>query len=424
MNGPSNIIETITNCLSEGIVLIDRDYKITFANAEASRVFGTGNGVKGLTCHYLFHRLSSPCNNNYEYKRCPHAEVIKTGRQVSIRYPFILKNGVKRIFDVTASPVMDRTSNEVTQIVKIMRDITDKTQTEVMLKEVEGKYQSLVDNALIGIYKTTLEGNILYVNRALAEMLEFDSPEEMIKSSILLRYKNPLQSENLITKLRGKGSVSNYEVDLLTKKGRIKHTLVSANIDGDVLSGMIMDITDHKTMCKLTEKQEIFFSSILEGMQDGMVVVNRNFEIIYANTAYARQTSTPIEEIKGRHCFEVAHRSTKPCYLNGEKCSVKNALETGSSSKCIHTHFDSGNKKRNVETVAYPLRDLSGNVVSVVERVCDITDKLELENELMKRVGELEDFYEMAVGRELRMIELKSELDALKVKLNNRNTTT
>ncbi len=40
-----------------------------------------------------------------------------------------------------------------------------------------------------------------------------------------------------------------------------------------------------------------------------------------------------------------------------------------------------------------------------------------LEIDLKKRVKELEDFYEMAIGRELRMIELKREIETLKEEL-------
>jgi len=412
----TNVLATITASIGDGIVLIDRDYKITFANEAANRAFGINSSIRGLTCHYLFHRLSVPCNDNYEFKRCPHTEVIKSGKPVSIRYPFILKNGDKRIFDITAAPVMDKTNNKVVHIVKILKDITDKTQTENMLKETETKYRKLVDNAIIGVYKTSIDGHFLYANKALAEMLEFKSPEEMIRSGVMLRFNNPGNMDVLTGKLRERGSVSNYEADLLTKKGTIKHALISASLEGDVLSGMIMDVSDQKTVGELTKKQELFFSSILEGMQDGMVVINRNFEIIYANSSYIRQTRTSSETIRGRHCFEVSHRNTRPCYLEGEECSVKNVFDTGSSSKIIHAHFNGDNRKINVETAAYPLRDLSGNVISVVERVCDISEKIELENELKKRVEELEAFYEMAVGRELRMIELKKEIEELRAK--------
>lgn len=416
MNWPVNIFETVTDSISDSIVLIDRDYKITFANAEASRVFGIKNSPGDLTCHKLFHRLSSPCNDNYEFKRCPHSEVFKTGKPVSVRYPFILKNGEKKLYDVTATPLMDNNKKQVLQVVKILKDITDKTQTENLLKDAETRYQNLVENSLIGIYKTNVTGQILYVNRALSEMLEFKSPDEMIKSSVLLRYKKPAQRETLIRRLMEAGSVSNYEVELITKKSRTIHALLSASLDGDVLSGMLMNISDRKLMGELSRKQELFFSSILEGMQDGMVVLNRNFEIVYANSSYAKQTNTSPDQIRGRHCFEVSHHNTKPCFLSGDECSAKIAFDTGVSSKIIHTHINSNNKRINVETVAYPLRDLAGNVVSVVERVCDITEKIELENELIKRVRELEAFYEMAVGRELRMIELKNEIEELKAK--------
>jgi PAS domain S-box-containing protein len=47
----------------------------------------------------------------------------------------------------------------------------------------------------------------------------------------------------------------------------------------------------------------------------------------------------------------------------------------------------------------------------------DATERKQAEEEIQKRIKELEDFYEMAVGRELRMIELKDEIEALKEEL-------
>jgi two-component system CheB/CheR fusion protein len=72
---------------------------------------------------------------------------------------------------------------------------------------------------------------------------------------------------------------------------------------------------------------------------------------------------------------------------------------------------------RYVETKGYPVVDSSGHLVAAVETVLDVTDQLRLKKDLEKRVAELEDFYEMAVGRELRMIELKEEIDSLRERL-------
>jgi hypothetical protein len=50
----------------------------------------------------------------------------------------------------------------------------------------------------------------------------------------------------------------------------------------------------------------------------------------------------------------------------------------------------------------------------------DISKKIKLKEEHMKRVKELEEFYEMAVGRELKMLELKEEIDRLNKELKSK----
>ncbi len=47
----------------------------------------------------------------------------------------------------------------------------------------------------------------------------------------------------------------------------------------------------------------------------------------------------------------------------------------------------------------------------------DVTESKRLERELEDKVQELQEFYDMAVGRELRMIELREEMDKLKLEL-------
>jgi PAS domain S-box-containing protein len=53
--------------------------------------------------------------------------------------------------------------------------------------------------------------------------------------------------------------------------------------------------------------------------------------------------------------------------------------------------------------------------------VRDITERKQAEEEIQQRIKELEDFYDMAIGRELRMIELKEEIENLKEELAKYN---
>ncbi|MDP2279575.1 MAG: PAS domain-containing protein [Nitrospirota bacterium] len=170
-------------------------------------------------------------------------------------------------------------------------------------------------------------------------------------------------------------------------------------------------------MRKKLEEHESFLYLVLEGIGEGVVVIDRNFKIFMANRGYCSQVKMSCDEIIGKHCYEVSHHLSKPCYENGEECSVKEAFETGSSHRIIHTHFDKENKPIYIETVSYPLKDKSGNIVYAIEVLTDITQRFLLEQNLKNKVKELEEFYDMAVGRELRMVELKEEMERLREKL-------
>jgi polyhydroxyalkanoate synthesis regulator phasin len=76
----------------------------------------------------------------------------------------------------------------------------------------------------------------------------------------------------------------------------------------------------------------------------------------------------------------------------------------------------------HVETRSFPIRNNLGDVISAVEITCDISEKVTLEEELKNRVKDLEDFYDMAVGRELKMVELKNEIRELRNKLRGYQT--
>ncbi|HDH53260.1 MAG TPA: sensor domain-containing diguanylate cyclase [Nitrospirae bacterium] len=137
---------------------------------------------------------------------------------------------------------------ELIELRRRIAELANQKQAEETLQESEKQYRNLADNSLVGIYKTSLEGKILYANEALCRIFGYESTKKMMSEGVLNKYKNRSDRKILIKKLKEKGRVRNFEVELVKKNGDTIIVLLSAVLDGDVISGMMMDITRRKKM--------------------------------------------------------------------------------------------------------------------------------------------------------------------------------
>src|SRR5713101_4871309 len=63
-----------------------------------------------------------------------------------------------------------------------IHDVSGRGQTEEALRQAEERYRGIFENAVEGIFQTSLDGRYVAANPALARMLGYDSPEELIAS--------------------------------------------------------------------------------------------------------------------------------------------------------------------------------------------------------------------------------------------------
>lgn len=127
---------------------------------------------------------------------------------------------------------------------KLEDKVRQRTQEVV---QSEKKYRSLVENALVGVFNTRVDGQIDFVNEAFARMLEFDSVEEILNSGSVTQYYQDInQRERLLAILKKERQVDQFEFVMKTKKGNNVFVALSAKLNGDLLSGILMDITKLK----------------------------------------------------------------------------------------------------------------------------------------------------------------------------------
>lgn len=170
--------------------------------------------------------------------------------------------------------------------------------------------------------------------------------------------------------------------------------LVKGQISGNLIVRAIRYALERKKAEEKLRASEAFTNDILRSVEEGLVVIDHDYRIISANRAYCEQNKMPLEDIIGRHCYEISHHSDKPCFEAGEICAFQHIFATGESCTELHTHYDKEGNTVYVEVKSYPMEDQDGSVISVLELTNDITERKKLEDQLlqaqkMEAVGQL-----------------------------------
>jgi PAS domain S-box-containing protein len=164
-------------------------------------------------------------------------------------------------------------------ILSVVHDISDRKIAEKSLKESEEKYRTIHEAALIGLYRTSLEGKYISVNPALSMIFGFSSPEEMMNSINNVgkqQYVRPEERERFIKILEQDGRVDNYPIQIF-RKDKIKiwisisaHPVLNPDKSIRFIEGSVLDITGQKEAEKELRESEEKYRKLVETMPDGI----------------------------------------------------------------------------------------------------------------------------------------------------------
>jgi PAS domain S-box-containing protein len=139
----------------------------------------------------------------------------------------------------------------------IIRDITRRKQAEEAQRQAEARYQSVVENAVEGIFQTTPDGRFLMANPSLAQMLRYDSPDMLVSTITDISrqlYADPKKREEILALLSQSGVVRAFETELLCRDGDVISVSVNAravrDLHGALLyhEGTVEDISERKRL--------------------------------------------------------------------------------------------------------------------------------------------------------------------------------
>jgi diguanylate cyclase (GGDEF)-like protein/PAS domain S-box-containing protein len=131
--------------------------------------------------------------------------------------------------------------------------------------------------------------------------------------------------------------------------------------------------------------------NIMEGIADGVLVIDMDHTIIQANSSVAASLGLKKPEMIGRKCYKVMHRRQTPCEGPSIVCPLPHILgQEDNNIKLLHTHYDGNGNERHIEITASPVKNAKGRTIAMVETFRDIMEKYS-DDELVKLVKRLNE---------------------------------
>lgn len=155
-------------------------------------------------------------------------------------------------------------------------------------KRMGEKYRAIFENAQEGIFQSTLQGRFLSANPALASILGYNSPRELLETITDIQhqlYVNAIERLLFLERLHADRRVSGFETQMLRKDGEPIWVVIKANAvcteDGEIayIEGLLEDVTERRTAQEKLELLNRHLEELVEERTENLLQKARELEI-------------------------------------------------------------------------------------------------------------------------------------------------
>ena len=288
----------------------------------------------------------------------------------------------------------------------------DRENSAKALRESEGKYRYLFANNPQPMYIHDVETlEFLEVNQAAIDHYGYSKEEFLtmtLKDFRPFEDIDALLADVIDTRKSFKPSGTWRH---LKKNGEIIYvdiTAVSVNLNGrKARHVMVLDITECKKIEDALKESEDKYRTMIENSNDLIWTLDMNGNFTFLNKVALKTSELNLEDWTGKSFVPLIIDEDLPMLMdvfnktmNGETCNYE--LRFRKTDATILTVFV------NTSPIYH-----SGIIEGVVSFGRDITESKKAQIELEEKMNDLVRFHNLTVDRELKMIELKKEINQL-----------
>lgn len=385
------LYKTLVETSPNAIVLTDLNKVVTMVNSQMVDLYG------GTSPSDMLGRSALEFVTPEEHNRVRETaeEILQKGAIRNMEYRLLRKDGSTYPAEVDAALLRDA-KGQPKAFLGIVRDVTERNRIRDALLESERRYRSLIETSPDAVLLTNLEGTILFCNQRAADVLGFDTPRALVGKTIF-EFVPPEQHgavRAMARRIRAEEKAYSYEYTVLARTGE--------HIQVDVSSSLLRDRDGHPraitsflrdiTIRRKHEEKIIEQAALLDVDPSAIIVCDLNDRVQFWNKGAAKLLGRTSEEVLG----VPSTNFLAPSVLDEHKKAREKLLETGSwIGELVRVRSD--NSLVPVESRWTLVRDSKGNPKAVYIVETDITEKLNLQNQVL-RAQRLESIGTLAGG--------------------------
>ncbi len=328
-------------------------------------------------------------------------------------------DGMHKVILNSAIPIFDE--QKVTQgAIIVNQDITRRKRAEEALRLANAYNRSLIEASLDPLVTISIDGKITDVNSATEKVTGF-SRKELIGADFSDYFTEPQRAWAGYQQVFLDGSVHDYALEIRHKDGYITPVLYNATVYSDEAGKVIgvfaaaRDITERKRYEKeLIESKELI-ETAFNSIDTHIAYMDREFNFIRVNDAYARAAGHPADFFIGRNHFDLyPHEENQVIF--------QRVVDTGEPYTVFEKPFEYAEfPERGVTYWDWNLQPVMGadnTVDGVVLSLVDVTERKRAEIQLERQNQELRALSnsehkqrELAEGLAQSVVALNSNLD-------------